>query len=321
MNDAVSRPHVAGLVLRHLADGEEDLFASMPDPLPSLPQISYADGVAGGGYHPSRTWIALRDGRVVGRAAWLLPPGAVGTPWLERFDLAGSPADGAALLWAAFTAMGGATAWYASMPAGWRSRPDLVEVLAASASAAREVGLAERGERLRFRWTPAPRPESPAAPAPAESRLWVRPAAGADEIEALVARIPAPDLLTGAEVARLVAGVDLARRPLDWLRGGPAPWRIALNGDEPVGLTGPAGDACYPMVAYLGVLDPAARPALLADAVATLAAGGALEVVADVDATNAPVIAELGAAGFVAVRSRILFAPAAGSRPPTEPHP
>lgn len=258
MPDLVSPPPVPGLVVRALRDGEEELFASMPDPLPSLPQIGYAEGVAGGGYHPSRTWIALRDNRVIARAAWLLPPGAVGTPWLERFDLTGSPTDGAALLRAAFAAMGGPTDWYASMPAGWRSRPDLASVLAAPASAAREVGLTERGERLRFRWTAAPRPGSRAEPA--VSRFPVRQAASADEIDALVARIATPDLLTGVEVARLVAGVDLARRPLDWLRGGPAPWRVALDGDEPVGLTGPAGDACYPMVAYLGVLDPAARP-------------------------------------------------------------
>jgi hypothetical protein len=48
-----------------------------------------------------------------------------------------------------------------------------------------------------------------------------------------------------------------------------AQWR------EPVGLAGTAGDACYPLLAYLGLLDEAVRSELLADAVGVLAAGGA----------------------------------------------
>ncbi|MFD0821717.1 acetyltransferase, partial [Micromonospora zhanjiangensis] len=63
------------LVVRPLVAGEEKLFESMPDPLPQLRKVGYADGLASGGYRPEHTWVALRAGRVVGRAAWVLPPG------------------------------------------------------------------------------------------------------------------------------------------------------------------------------------------------------------------------------------------------------
>jgi hypothetical protein len=98
----------------------------MPDPLPQLRQVGYADGIAGGGYRPENTWVALRSGRVVGRAAWVLPPGAVGASWLERFDLVAEPEVGAALLRAAQEAFGGPRVYYAALPAHWRRRPEVL---------------------------------------------------------------------------------------------------------------------------------------------------------------------------------------------------
>ncbi|GAB3863379.1 hypothetical protein GCM10029963_71850 [Micromonospora andamanensis] len=133
-------------------------------------------------------------------------------------------------------------------------------------------------------------------------------------------------MLTGAETARAVAGVALARDPLAWLTGTPpGNWRVALDGDEPVGLAGPTADACFPMIAYLGLLDDAVRDGtvrndtvrggtalgeLVADAVAALAAAGAYEVVADVDAHRVAVVAELERTGFRRIRSRVVFTPA-----------
>ena len=103
----------------------------------------------------------------------------------------------------------------------------------------------------------------------ASGRYTFRPAGDAAEINALVARIAEPDVLTGKETARLVRGVDLATDPLAWLTGPPQDWRIALDAGEPVGLAAAAGDACYPLIAYLGLLDEAARGDLLAEAVGT----------------------------------------------------
>ncbi|MEV0808204.1 acetyltransferase [Micromonospora sp. NPDC050200] len=294
------------LVIRPLVAGEESLFESMPDPLPQLRQVDYADGIAGGGYRPERTWVALRAGRVVARAAWLLPPGAVGAPWLERFDLNAEPEVGAALLRAAHEALGGPRSYYAAAPAHWRRRPEVLAVIKAPMAAARLAGLVERGERLRCSWTGTPLPA-------ASGRYTFRPAVDAAEINAMVARIAEPDVLTGKETARAVGGVDLATDPLAWLTGPAEDWRIALDAGKPVGLAGTAGDACYPLIAYLGLLDEAVRGELLAEAVEVLAAGGAREVVADVDAHRVAVLAELERTGFRQLRSRVLFEPAASA--------
>jgi hypothetical protein len=292
------------LVVRPLVAGEESLFESMPDPLPQLRQVRYADGVAGGGYRPENTWVALRAGRVVGRAAWLLPPGAVGRPWLERFDLDAEPEVGAALLRAAHQAMGGPQVYYAAMPAHWRRRPEVLAVMRAPMAAARLAGLVERGERVRCSWTGTPLPEF-------SGRYTFRPAADAEEINAMVARIASPDVVTGVETARVVSGVDLATDPLAWLNGAPEDWRVALDGGESVGLVGTAGDACYPLMVYLGLLDEGVRGELVAEAVRVLAAGGAREVIADVDAHRVAVLAELERTGFRQLRARVIFEPAA----------
>ncbi|MFF4874986.1 acetyltransferase [Micromonospora sp. NPDC000668] len=294
------------LVIRPLVAGEENLFDSMPDPLPQLRQVGYADGIAGGGYRPENTWVALRAGRVVGRAAWLLPPGAVGAPWLDRFDLDAEPEVGAALLRAAHEALGGPGLYYAAMPAHWRRRPEVLAVMEAPMAAARLAGLVERGERLRCSWTGTPLPAT-------SGRYAFRPATDPTEINALVARVTEPDVLTGVEIARAVGGVDLATDPLAWLGGPAGDWRVALDDGEPVGLVGTAGDACFPLIAYLGLLHDAVRAELLAEAVRVLVDGGAREVIADVDAHRVAVLAELERTGFRQLRSRVAFAPAAAT--------
>jgi hypothetical protein len=305
---------MTALIVRPLVTGEEALFDSMPDPLPQLRKVSYADGIAGGGYRPEHTWVALRDGRLIGRAAWLRLPGAAGEPWLERFDLDAEPEAGATLLRAAFEALGGPSAYYAALPARWRRRQEVLDAVRAPMAAARLAGLVERGERLRFSWA--------GTPLPADSgRYTFRPATDPAEIEALVARTATPEVLTGGETARAVAQVDLATNPLAWLTGPPSDWIVAARTErptapgavgeigEPAGLAGTAGDACYPLLAYLGTLDPAARPELLAAAVQLLADGGAREVIADADAHRVDVVADLERTGFRQLRARILFEP------------
>ncbi|MFI6237709.1 acetyltransferase [Micromonospora sp. NPDC050784] len=290
------------LVIRPLVAGEENLFDSMPDPLPQLRQVAYADGIAGGGYRPETTWVALRAGRLVGRAAWLLPPGAVGAPWLDRFDLDAEPEVGAELLRAAHEALGGPGLYYAALPAHWRRRPEVLAAVRAPMEAARLAGLVEQGERLRCSWAGTPLPAS-------SGRYDFRPPVDVAEINALVATIAEPDVLTGVEIARVVGGVDLATDPLAWLGENTEEWRIAVAAGNPVGLVGTAGDACYPLLAYLGLLDEAARPELLAEAVRVLAAGGAREVIADVESHRVAVLAELERTGFRQLRSRVVFAP------------
>ncbi|KOX11733.1 acetyltransferase [Micromonospora profundi] len=292
------------LVIRPLVAGEEELFDSMPDPLPQLRKIAYADGIAAGGYRPENTWVALRAGQVVGRAAWLLPPGAVGAPWLDRFDLVAEPEVGAALLRAAHEALGGPGVYYAALPAHWRRRPEVLAVVSAPMEAARLAGLVERGERLRCSWTGTPLPTT-------SGRYMFRRPLDKAEINTLVARIAEPDVLTGVETAQGVGGVDLATDPLAWLGDSTEQWRVGVADGEPVGLVRPTGDACFPLIAYLGLLDDAVRGELLVEAVRLLAEDGAREVIADVDAHRVAVLAELERTGFRQVRSRVTFTPAA----------
>ncbi|MCO8275907.1 hypothetical protein M1L60_35545 [Actinoplanes sp. TRM 88003] len=83
-------------------------------------------------------------------------------------------------------------------------------------------------------------------------------------------------------------------------------WHVA-----PSGVVGTAGEACWPMIGYLGAVDgdPATRRALLAEALRVLVEGGAEQVVADVDATRPDVLADLERAGFLRQRARLSFEP------------
>ncbi|WP_238432861.1 acetyltransferase, partial [Micromonospora tarensis] len=230
------------------------------------------------------------------------PAGRRRAPWLERFDLDAEPEVGAELLRAAHEALGGPGLYYAALPAYWRRRPEVLAVVRAPMAAARLAGLVEREERIRCSWTGTPLPAS-------SGRYDFRPPVDAAEVNALVARIAEPDVLTGAEIARAVGGVDLATDPLAWLGDATERWRVAVRAGEPVGLAGTFGDACYPLLAYLGLLDEAARPDLLAEAVRVLAADGAREVIADVHAHRVAVRAELERTGFRQLRCRVVFAP------------
>jgi hypothetical protein len=63
---------VTGLVIRPLAKGEEPLFDSLAGPGlvgPGALGSRYSDGIARGTYRPANTWVALRDGVAVARAA------------------------------------------------------------------------------------------------------------------------------------------------------------------------------------------------------------------------------------------------------------
>ena len=283
------------LEIRPLVAGEESLFESMPDPLPQVRKIAYANGLATGGYRPERTWVAILDGRVVGRAAWVLPPGAMGRPWLERFDLSAEPEVGARLLAAAHEALGGPMFYYAAVPAHWRDDAGTVAAMTLPLEAARLAGLVESGERLRYSWRGGEVPARKGRP------RGIRPAADVGEI---TARIAEPDVLTGRETALAVAGVDLATDPLSWLTGPPGDWLVDEDGD---GLAGIAVDACYPLLAFLAAKKN--RPAMLAEVCRVASAAGAREVIADVDAHRHDVIADLEDGGFELLRGRLILEP------------
>ena len=105
-------------------------------------------------------------------------------------------------------------------------------------------------------------------------------------------------MLTGAEIAAAVHGVDLAADPLAWLTGPPDTWLVATVAGRPAGLVATAGDACYPMLPWLGTVDRHVLGDLLTAAVGHLAGAGAREVVADVDAYRETVLAAMDRTGF-----------------------
>ncbi|WP_031168377.1 hypothetical protein [Streptosporangium roseum] len=80
------------LVIRPLTAGEEDLFESLPDlGLVGFAAFgdTYADMAVAGEYRPEWSWVALRDGVVVARAAWWAGPKDVKPLALGWFDLTG----------------------------------------------------------------------------------------------------------------------------------------------------------------------------------------------------------------------------------------
>jgi hypothetical protein len=80
---------MSGLVIRPLTVGEEPLFDSLAGPAlvgPAAFGARYADIVARGNYRPAFSWVALRDGAVVARAAWWARPQDDAPAVLDWFD-------------------------------------------------------------------------------------------------------------------------------------------------------------------------------------------------------------------------------------------
>jgi hypothetical protein len=82
------------LIVRPLAEDELDLFLALPGQVGSRhPQLPYDffDMVAADHYRPGWTWVALRAGRLVARAAWWGAPTSDHPSLLDWFDLGTDP--------------------------------------------------------------------------------------------------------------------------------------------------------------------------------------------------------------------------------------
>jgi hypothetical protein len=144
---------VTDLVIRPLAVGEEPLFDSLADPGLVGPGVlggRYFDGITRGTYRTANTWVALRDGVIVARAAWWGRPDE-GTPavldWLDFTD----PDAAVQLL---RTAPGPAE-YSLALPPDWRRRPAVAQAAQARIAAAEAVGMTPLVERYGYRWTTA----------------------------------------------------------------------------------------------------------------------------------------------------------------------
>jgi ribosomal protein S18 acetylase RimI-like enzyme len=312
----------SAVTIRPLADAAElGLFRSLPYVL----NDEIDDDLAGGRRRLPWMWIALREGRVVARAAWWTRAGGGDPSLLDIFDLE-EPSDsrgasgiaasaaraevGAALLRTATARLfPGATAaapppgYSRFLTPGWRDDPGESRALRERTEALELTGARPLVERLRLQWLP----EAGPLPAPSD-RLSFREVASRAELV---------DLMTGVLDGTLDAHSrqDLATMPArrcaeeqydgELARyGSPrAWWRVAtLPGGEPVGFVVPAHNAYGPIIAYIGVL-PAYRGAgfvtdLLGEGTRVLAAAGARRIRASTDVGNAPMARAFARAGY-----------------------
>jgi RimJ/RimL family protein N-acetyltransferase len=299
---------MTGMVIRCLAEGEEPLFESLADPcLVGLGAFGdrYSDMAARGEYRPEWTWIALREGTVVARAAWWAGPDDDTPVALDWFDFTDPDAAVQLLRTAPLR-----SEYSLRLPPGWRGSPAVSQAAQARIAAAQAAGMTLLVERYRYRWTPEC--GMPARP----GRLEFRPEPDDDVILDVFRRVHHGSLDAYARRTIAASGLDAAaREDLDILRWMPSPrhwWRLAYTpGGDLVGLTAPCRNYHDPVIGYIAVV-PEQRGRgyaydLLAEATHFLVAEGADRVVAGTDVTNTPMAAAFAKAGYPATQHRIDF--------------
>ncbi|NUT20933.1 MAG: GNAT family N-acetyltransferase [Hamadaea sp.] len=290
------------LVIRPLVAGEEDLFDSLPDP-GLVGRAAFGETYRDGNYRPEWTWVALRDGVVVARAAWWAGPDDPAPLALDWFDFSDADAAAELLRTAPFK-----TEYSISLPNGWRSDAAIHAQGQARIDAAIASGMRVLVERYRYRWTPdCGLPDRP-------GRLEFRPVPDDAVIHDVLRRIAEGSLDAHTRRVADEQGVDAAaQEDLDILRWLPSPrdwWRLAYTADgELAGITVPARNYNDPIVGFIGVL-PEHRGHgyaydLLSEATHLLVAEGADRIVAATDQPNKPMAATFARAGYPIERERI----------------
>jgi hypothetical protein len=285
--------------IRRLRDIREvELFNRLPYAL----NHEITDDLSEGRRRLDWTWLAVRDGRLIGRLA-LWTPAAGGEPTqFDIFDLDDELSDdeqravGAALL---DTARSEVISDLATPPefarylsADWRERPAERRATEAVMSLLEASGARFVVERLRLEW------KAEAGVPAADARLTFRDFESDDELLELTTRVLAGTLdahsreqlgqASPSEVARGQYDEEfkLYTTPREW-------WRVALDASgETVGFVLPARNAYHHIVAYLAVL-PEHRgngyiDGILAEGTRVLAEAGAPHIRASTDVGNVP---------------------------------
>ncbi|MGW2889485.1 GNAT family N-acetyltransferase [Streptomyces griseoruber] len=291
------------LVIRALDERDIHLFDTLPDPLGN------AEAFRNAAYRPHWKRVALRDGRVVARAAWWGGPDDTEPLTVEWFDFAdGEEEAGAELLRTAPWRVG----LELVLPAGWREDPALRAAAEARHAAARAAGQTLLVERFVYRWTPrCGLPERP-------GRLTFAPEPDDAVFFDALCRIHSVTLDAHARKAIAEGGVDqAAQEELDFFRWCPSPrewWQVARTPEgDPAGIHIPAHNPSGPCVGFIGVL-PEHRGHgyaydLLAECTHYLVERGAEFIAAATDQGNFPMAAHFAKAGYPVVRERANFAP------------
>src|ERR1700754_3740375 len=143
------------LVVRPLVAGEEDLFLSLTEPaLVGVQSIGrdYRELLGLGQYRPEWTWVALRGGRVVARAAWWAGPTEEKPLTLDWLDFVDGESDAAVDI---LTTAGFGVDYCLLLPPRWREDPAVRKAGEARIEVAERAGMRLFVERLRYAWTPA----------------------------------------------------------------------------------------------------------------------------------------------------------------------
>jgi GNAT superfamily N-acetyltransferase len=296
------------LELRPLVAGEEDLFLSLHEPaLVGVQSFGrdYRELVALRQYRPEWTWVALRDGVVVARAAWWAGPDDDAPIALDWLDFAAGEDETAVAL---IQKAGFDAEYCLLLPPRWREDPDVRAAGEARIEVARRAGMELFVERYRYRWTP----ENKLPPRP--GRLDFRPEPDDDAIFDVLRRIAHGSLDAHDQRAQEKGGVDeAAREQLQFLQWMPSPrdwWRLAFTQDgELVGLTVPGRNYSSPVIGYIGVV-PEQRGHgyaydLLVEATHLLVEAGVDEIVSDTDTTNTPMAATFARADHPVTQERV----------------
>ncbi|GAA3867731.1 GNAT family N-acetyltransferase [Streptomyces sedi] len=299
---------MTALVIRPLAEGETaDVFRSLTPAVPDTalvgrsllpyPRNLFELASAGGEYRPGWSWVALRDGVVVARAAYWGAPADELPKVLEHFDFL-DHADGVALLRAApFDAE-----YELLLPSGWRDDPAARRAAERRMAAAEEAGYRRLTERFRYTWTTeCGLPERP-------GRLVFRPEPDDDVVLDVLARVHS-DTRDHHALRAIEAGGGpeaAARGELAFIRWCPSPreWlRLAYTEEgELVGIQVPAHNPSGPCVGFIGVVPEQRGHSygydLLAECTHTLVAEGAERIAAATDVGNVGMAASFARAGY-----------------------
>lgn len=291
------------LVIRALTESDAHLFDTLPDPLGVGRALSRAT------HRPGWKRVALRDGRVVARAAWWGGPDDESPVNVNWFDVAeGEEEAGAELLRTSPFQV----EYELVLPAGWREDPAALAAGEARIRAATAAGMKVLVERYQYRWTPeCGLPERP-------GRLEFRPEPDDAVIFDVLRRIHSVTLDAHALRAIDEGGLDrAAQEELDFFHWCPSPrewWQLAYTPQgELVGIQVPAHNPSGPCVGFIGVV-PEQRGNgyaydLLAECTHFLAERGAEFIAGATDQGNFPMAANFARAGHPIVQERIHFLP------------
>ncbi|MEJ8660520.1 GNAT family N-acetyltransferase [Streptomyces sp. MS1.AVA.4] len=282
-----------------LSESDAPLFDALPDPLGVGRALSRAT------HRPEWKRIALRDGRIVARAAWWGATGDMSPVNLNWFDVAeGEEEAGAELLRSSPFQV----EYELILPAGWREDPVCLAAAETRLRAAWAAGMRVLVERFQYRWTPeCGLPERP-------GRLEFRPEPDDAVILDVLRRVHTGTLDAHALRAIAEGGLDrAAQEELDFFHWCPSPrewWQLAYTPDgELAGLHIPAHNPSGPCVGFIGVV-PERRGRgyaydLLVECTRFLAERGAEFIAGATDQGNVPMAANFAKAGHPVVQERI----------------